>query len=398
VSDGAPEPGAAPAPASPSPTEARCPACDAPPSPGRWCMACGAEFPAAPAEGTLPPGGSVAAKKYACDGCGALMLYDAASGGLKCPFCGGTKGIERDPGYVAVEHALESLGPTIDRAEAHKTFSDATVASRCPFCGAEHVVERQGDPDRIRPASVLPFAVALEAARERFVVWLGKGIFRPRSLRTDASEATFSGVYVPFWTFDAKAWSRWTAQAGWHYTVTVPAGNGQTRTETRTRWEPAAGERTDLYDDVLVAASKGLDERLLAKVEPFRLAALQPYRSDYLSGWLAEEYVVDLPEGWRRAREEINEEQERRCAGDVPGDTHANLRVWTQHGDVTWKHLLLPLWISSYRFHGKVYTFLVNGQTGRVAGRAPVSPVRVAIAVVLGVALALGAYWLFHRR
>jgi DNA-directed RNA polymerase subunit RPC12/RpoP len=389
---------------SPRPAETVCPACGAPPSPGRWCMACGAEFAAAPAEGTLPAGGSVAAKKYSCDSCGALMLFDAETSGLKCPFCGGTKGIERDAAYLAVEYALDDVPDSRLRAEAPKTFhcekcgaevtfAGATISASCPFCGSDHVVERTGDAGRVLPESVLPFAVSLEGARSRWREWLGRGIFRPRGLKALASGEALKGVYVPFWTYDTKTWSRWTAEAGYHYTVTVGSGKDQ-RTETRTRWTFASGDRRDVFDDVLVCGSRGVDERMLAKAYPYGLDALQPYRSDYLSGWAAEEYVVDLKAGWGKAREEVNEEARRLCSGDVPGDTQRNLRVWTQHADVTWKHVLLPVWIATYRWKEKTYKFLVNGQTGKVVGTAPISPLRVAIAVVLAIAVGFGVWWL----
>ena len=392
------------------PDESVCPSCGAPPSPGRWCMACGAEFNAAPAEGSLPAGGAVAAKKYSCDACGALMLYDAATGGLKCPFCGGTKGIERDATYLAVEHALEDVPESRLRTEAPKvfqcencgatvTFAGSTVSASCPFCGSEHVVERTGDVGRILPESVLPFAVSLEDARKRWRDWLGHGIFRPRGIRDLATGEALKGVYVPFWTYDTRTWSRWTADAGWYYTVTVGSGQQQ-HTETRTRWEFASGERRDFFDDVLVCAGQGVDEGLLSRAYPYGLDALQPYRSDYLSGWAAEEYVLDLAAGWGKAREEANERARDLCSGDVPGDTQRNLRVWTQHSGVTWKHVLLPLWIATYRWKDKTYRFLVNGQTGKVVGTAPISPLRVAIAVVLGAVLGGAIWWLvqkYHR-
>ncbi len=371
-------------------------------------MACGAEFTAAPAEGSMPPGGAVEVKKYSCDGCGALMLWDAAAESLKCPFCGGTKGVERDAHYVAVEHALEDVPEVQLRTETPKVvscdncgatvrFSGTTVSTRCAFCGSEQVVERTGEAGRILPESVVPFAVSLDAARAKWRDWLGHGLFRPSHLKDVATGEALTGVYLPFWTYDTRTWSRWTAMAGWTYTVTVRVGN-QTRTETRVRWEPAAGQRNDFYDDVLVCASKGVDEGMLEGTYPYRLPDAQPYHSEYLSGWAAEEYVLVLKDGWDVARRRVNEEEIRRCSKDVPGDTQRDLRVWTQHGDVTWKHLLLPLWIASYRWRSKTYRFMVNGQTGRVSGSAPVSWVKVGIAVLLAAAVGLGIYLLSRHR
>jgi predicted RNA-binding Zn-ribbon protein involved in translation (DUF1610 family) len=367
-------------------------------------MACGAEFEASPREGSLPPGGAIAAKKFACQGCGALMLWDAEKRALECPFCGGTAAVERDEGYVAVENALEDVPEERRRSDAPKVFTcdrcgssvrfeGATVSASCPFCGSEHVVERAGDAGRILPASAVPFHVSREAATAKWREWLGRGLFRPRGLRESATAEALKGVYLPFWTYDCRTYSRWTADAGHHYWVTVRVGN-QTQRQMRTRWVPAAGQRNDVYDDVLVCASRGVDERTLEETYPYGLSACRPYRSEFLSGWAAEEYAVELKEGWDRARRKVNEEEERRCSRDVPGDTQRNLRVWTQHAGVTWKHLLLPLWIASYRYREKTYRFLVNGQTGKVAGTAPVSWVKVTVAVVLAAAVGVGIWWM----
>jgi len=374
-------------------------------------MACGAEFTTAPKEGSVPAGGAIAARKFECAGCGALMLYEPVEGGLKCPFCRSSKGIPRADAYVAVEHALvesvEHPGVGLLRTEAPKvfhcdncgaevTFTGASVSSTCPFCGSEHVVERVGNPDRILPESVIPFAVNFDGAKARWRTWLGKGLFRPRRVLDLATGEALHGVYVPHWTFDARAFSRWTAEAGYHYTVTVGFGPNARR-ETRTRWVPASGERTDAFDDLLVCASKGLDDRLMTEAKPFDLPRAEPYRAEYLSGFAAEEYTVTLPEGWTRAREVANDVQTRRCAGDVPGNTHRSLRVWTQYADVTWKHLLVPLWIASYRWKGKTFRFMVNGQTGKVVGTAPVSAIKVGIAILLVVALVVGGVLLWKR-
>jgi hypothetical protein len=372
-------------------------------------MACGVEFDAAPKEDSLPPGGAVAVRKFECDGCGALLLFDAATDQLKCGFCGSTRAIEREEGWTAPETAIEEAETSAprrsvetktfrcDNCGAEVTFAPNVVADRCPFCGSSHVVEGAGDPSRIRPVAVVPFAIAESAARAAWGVWIRKGLFRPSALRRTSVVEALRGIYVPFWTFDTATWSRWTADAGYRYTTTVMV-NGRAQTQTHIRWVPASGERSDEYDDVLVCASRGVDEGILGKTYPYRLGEARAFREEYLSGWNAEEYAVDLGLGWRRAREHVNSEEVSRCAREVPGDTHRSLRVWTQHSRVTWKHLLLPLWIAAYRYRDKTWLFLVNGQTGKVAGRAPVSWVRVTAAVLLAAGLGALIWWLVERR
>ena len=143
--------------------------------------------------------------------------------------------------------------------------------------------------------------------------------------------------------------------------------------EQRIRWEPAWGERHDAYDDVLVHASRGLSRELAAKLGTWDMQALVRYRPEYLAGWRAEEYSVDLEQGWTQALTTIEAEEQRRCSGDVPGDTQRDLRVHNTVQDIRWKHILLPMWVSAYLYGGRTYKFAVNGQTGEVQGESPKS-------------------------
>ncbi len=137
-------------------------------------------------------------------------------------------------------------------------------------------------------------------------------------------------------------------------------------------------------------ASRGIDRELALELGPFETRALVPYQADYLVGWQAEEYVVDLDEGWRFGAARMRNEQTHRCSGDVPGDTQRNLRVDTQLSGVHWKHVLLPIWSLTYGYGGKTYAVLVNGQSGQVAGKAPYSWVKILATVALGAAIAGG--------
>jgi hypothetical protein len=147
-----------------------------------------------------------------------------------------------------------------------------------------------------------------------------------------------------------------------------------------------------VYDDLLVHASKGLPEKLAEELGRFDTRALVPYRPEYLAGWRAEEYAVDLEVGMRAAAARIEATQSERCAGDVPGDTHRSLRVGNRLSDVRWKHVLLPIWSLTYDFAGKSYAVLVHGQSGKVVGDAPYSWIKIlllAVGILLAVALAL---------
>jgi hypothetical protein len=203
-------------------------------------------------------------------------------------------------------------------------------------------------------------------------------------------------VYIPFWTFDSWVRSNWNADAGYYYYETEwytdDEGNKQSRQVQRTRWEPASGSRSDFFDDTLVCASKGLPSELVLKFSSFDTKQLVPYRPEFLAGWRAESYAVDLMPAWGTAQATMSSSQESRCASDVPGDTHRGLRCNHQFSQVTFKHVLLPIWIAAYRYNGKPYQFLVNGQTGEVVGKAPWSVIKIVLFVTLIVAILVGAF------
>jgi hypothetical protein len=250
---------------------------------------------------------------------------------------------------------------------------------------------------------VLPFRVDREAAAVAFSSWLGGLWLRPSNLKKLASVSEMTGMYVPYWVFDANVHSDWTALAGYYYyveeTYTTTDDRGRSvqrrRRVQKVRWEPAWGSRDDSYDELLVCGSRGLPADLTQKLEPFDTKALRRYDPSFLAGWRAEEYSVDLNAAWKLGVERMAQSQRARCSGDVPGDTQRALNVANRFSDEKFKHVLLPIWISVYRYQGKPFRFLVNGQTGEVTGHAPWSVLKITL---LCVVLALVAFLIFRAQ
>jgi hypothetical protein len=189
------------------------------------------------------------------------------------------------------------------------------------------------------------------------------------------------GAYIPFWTFDAATHSYWTAEAGYYYYVEAGSGKDRRR-ERRVRWEPAAGSLEMFFDDVPVPASRGLDSSLCRGIEPFPTAELTPYDPSYLSGFLAEENAIDLPEALETAKNRMRDELRTACAREVPGDTQRNLQVESVFSALAYKNALLPVWVAAYDYRGKPYRFLVNGVTGKCHGNAPWSWIKITLTVL----------------
>jgi DNA-directed RNA polymerase subunit RPC12/RpoP len=333
-------------------------------------------------------------KQFECKNCGAYLEFDPATQALKCSFCDSMEVIEVE--HKAIEEhdffaAPKSLGwdkkvSTIKCENCGATTSwGKEVAGDCAFCGSPYVISQPQQDDIIRPETLVPFKVNEKKAKSIFHDWISKGFFRPSALKKMGRLEHLSGVYVPFWTYDSATHSDWTADAGYYYYVTESYSayeNGKRVTKTRrvrkTRWVPASGSRNDFYNDELIVASKGLDYHLVFKIYPFHLNQLVPYKPDYISGWLAEDYAIDVRGGWGIAKGHILSKERSRCASDVPGDTHRFLRVNTSFSNITYKHILLPVWVASYNYKGKTYHFLINGQTGELQGYAPISWLKVA--------------------
>lgn len=318
------------------------------------------------------------------------MTWHPESDALVCAHCDARVAVPRaeaeiverrleDAGAAARGFGVETRTATCKGCGAKVAYEGRDTSLACAFCGAPAVLEESSYRNALRPESIVPLSVGAPKVEAAFRQWIGGLWFRPSALKnTKSFDAT--GVYVPCWTYDADVQSEWSADAGYYYTVMEPRPvmvNGKMQIQMvpvqKVRWEPAWGRRHDVYDDVLVHASKGLPEDLAQKLGRFDTQELVPYRPEYLAGWRAEEYAIDLDSGWKTALARIVREQESRCSGDVPGDTQRNLRVHNVVSEARWKLVLLPVWTLTYRFGGKPYTVLIHGQTGRIVGDAPYS-------------------------
>ena len=252
----------------------------------------------------------------------------------------------------------------------------------------------------IKPQALLPFKIPRARATQLFREWIKKLWFAPNALKKLARlDGRLQGLYAPYWTYDADTVSRYTGQRGDNYTVTrtrTVMRDGKPRTETyqatEIRWRPAAGTVSRDFDDMLVVGSSSLPRDLAEELEPWDLPNLVGYADEYLSGFIAERYQVDLKAGWTRATERMDEVIRQDVCRDIGGDHQRIHSLDTRHSGVTYKHVLLPMWICSYRYRSKIYRFLVNARTGEVQGQRPWSWVKITLAVLAVAAVATLVY------
>lgn len=335
-------------------------------------------------------------KQFPCKACGAKLNWDPSERALKCPYCGHVEKIDPTSSQVREQDFQAALEKLI---EEKTTLPDRPEEIRCPACGAIVLLEANVRTDscpfcathlenakpeqahgQIVPHCVLPFGVSEKDAIKAFNDWIQSRWFAPSDLRQLANLGQLNGVYVPFWTYDSMTYTHYTGMRGDDYWVTVTyttTENGRsvtrTRQERRTNWTYVSGEVDHFFDDVLVCASRSLPTNLVTTLEPWDLKKLQDFRGEYLAGFRTERYTVTLGEGFGAAKNIMNGEIRILCCRDIGGDHQQINSMDTQHVGVTFKHILLPIWLAVYRYRNETYRILVNARTGEVVGTRPYS-------------------------
>ncbi|MFN0206473.1 MAG: zinc finger domain-containing protein [Planctomycetota bacterium] len=344
----------------------------------------GGDLPASPADAKN--------RRFPCKGCGAGLEYHPGSDSVKCPYCNFVEKITltddeiaefcfndylaKPPSGIGVAGtdqpcAQQQCAPcgAVIHFEAH------VKATKCPFCGSTMVARAgdTGDAD-VRPEAVAPFKIKQIEAERLFHNWVRKLWFAPSLLKQEMNQTKIRGVYVPYWTYDSETLSSYTGERGDYYYVTqsyTTMVNGKPSVQTRqvrhVRWRWVSGRYDTFFDDVLVSCGK---EQLQLFYD---IKNLMPYDPAFLSGFDAERPSIKVDDGWKSAKQQIQNSIYHACCRKIGGDTQRSVNIKTAYRAITFKMVLLPVYISTYRFKKKIYRFEVDGQTGQVKGQRPYS-------------------------
>ncbi|HUT90954.1 MAG TPA: hypothetical protein VMY37_15740 [Thermoguttaceae bacterium] len=291
-----------------------------------FCANCGTEAPEREERPSAPADSARVAKyNFECSGCGASMSYDAGAEALRCPFCG-----------------------SVD-------------------------VHQRADAKILAPSRVVPFKLSRQEAEAAMRSWLGRGFWRPGDLARAANVVKMTPVYVPYWVFQATTHTYWTAD-----TSQTPSGAWGD-------WYPLSGEHRGRYAGLLIGASGALAPRETLAICPFDLSAGEPPERVDLENVTVEQFSLARKYARPLARGGLEQSETATCQSRyVPGrarNVHVNVRIESMSSEP----VLLPVWIMAYRYQGKLFRFLINGQTGRATGQAPVSFKKILIAVATAV-------------
>jgi len=349
------------------------------------------------------PGTQASATAFPCNSCGAGLEFSPGASALKCPYCGQENRLDKTVEQVQELDFYEFFARAAEQGETEEkqtvtctscsavaTVDKDISMNRCPFCGSQ--LSAQARASRlIKPGAVLPFKVTRNQAAEEFRRWLSGLWFAPGELKQYArASGGIQGMYIPCWTYDSRVTTQYEGQRGEDYYETEqsreegPSGKSVTRTRqvTRTRWHHARGTVENRFDDVLVLAGRSLPAGIISSLEPWDLKNLVPYSDEYMSGFQAEAYQLDLGEGFEKAKAIMDGAVRRSIERDIGGNRQQITLARSQYDDITFKHVLLPVWISAYRYRDKTFRFIVNARTGQVQGERPWSVFKIAMSVV----------------
>jgi len=352
-----------------------------------------------------------------CTDCGALLNYQPGTNHLVCKYCGAENLIEASTEVIEeidyekfisekLQHEEKQEISTVkcNSCGASTTLKPNVSADNCPFCDTPLVTQSGSTSTQLKPKALLPFKIDKNKAADQFRKWV-KGLwFAPSKLKYYAQHFDkLNGIYVPYWTFDSNTTTKYSGMRGTYYYVTetyTTTVNGKSQTKTRQvrkiRWTPVSGTVFDAFDDVLVLASNSLPRKYTERLEPWDLQNCEPFNEKFLSGFQSETYQIELPKGFELAKDIMTITIRKTIKRDIGGDEQRIITMNPDFRDVTFKHILLPIWISAYRYKSKVYRFMINGRTGEVQGERPWSVFKITLAIIAGTVIVGGIIYLIN--
>lgn len=333
--------------------------------------------------------------EYKCPCCGAGLLFRGDSQQLTCEYCDNSFDLETVRAFNASE-SQETFEEFQWDQEPSERWSDAEESRLnvfiCPSCGGEIMTEETTAasfcpycdnptimPGRLsgglKPDAIIPFRMSKEDAKEAFrKLCKGKPLL-PGMFTQEQRIEKITGIYVPFWLYDC------CGNFDGNYNATrihtwADANYNYTRTE---HFLLKRGARAD-FQGIPMDGSSKMDNTLMESIEPFDYSQLQNFDMAFLSGYLADKYDIPSDQGKQRVKERVENAFDAQLQSSFLGystvvPTSCQLKI--DHSKA--RYALMPVWILNTRYRGKLYTFAMNGQTGRMTGSFPISPQKCAL-------------------
>lgn len=313
-----------------------------------------------------------------CPSCGAKITFNPKNQMWDCEYCASKFTLEEMKKYsnassdnansqVKKETANENLDVySCENCGAEIIADENTTATFCVYCGSTAILKDKIDSGVV-PHLIIPFKNVKEDAIAAFKkVTKGKPLM-PKSFKDERNIQKITGVYIPFWAYDfvadgeaefnasdVRTWSDYN----YHYT------------ETKKYIVKKSGHFE--YNKVLADASSRFSDELMDSIEPFNYEQLVDYNHAYLSGFLAEKYDVLEDVAVERAKDRTMNTCVELLRDSVSHQTKSLSNNQININKKDSKYIMLPVWMVNINYNNKIYTFAMNGQTGKIVGNIPI--------------------------
>ena len=339
---------------------------------------------------------------YKCPNCDAGLIFNAEEQKFSCEFCLSH--------FTEEELAATSTAERVEEMEkANAEFAGEMREYHCPSCGAEVIAEKNTVADLcvychnpvvlsdqvtgvLKPNRVIPFKLTRDNAVDEFLRFSKKKAFVPKNFFSRDQLSYLSGVYYPFWVTDADTDGLMRATGKKVRTWT----SGDYRyTETKTYAVERGGPIH--FEDISTSAITNEDKDMLEGVLPYPAEEYQDFSMPYLQGFVAKKRDIDKEQLYGEVKGKMNSYAEtlfRRTASQYTSVyvNSMDVKVNSSH----WEYNLLPVWVMTYikkhktdNTKDKAFMYAVNGATGKVYGKLPVSVPKL-LALTLGLFLGFG--------
>ena len=340
------------------------------------------------------------ASKYPtkCTSCGGDLVFDPTSATLRCENC---------DSFVPIKLQVAKENDYLEASVNEKAWSGETKAVKCnscgavdimrkgdfadicPYCGSSNIVD-SSKSSGLKPDGIMPFSISKKDAEKAFMKKVKKSVWAPRDFKRSVDIDKIKSIYTPVFAFDSKTLTTYEGRLGKDEQVRRRDLNGNWRTETETRWFNVSGSIKQYFDDEIIAAGQMIGAGTLKELEPYNSNASVEFDPLFLRGATANSYKKDLVTSFKQAKQSMEAKVKDLILKKHDANRIAKLNLEMTCIEPKYKYLLLPVYISGYRYNEKNYNVYVNGTTGKVAGKLPVSKKKVWAAVLGGLALVGG--------
>ena len=326
--------------------------------------------------------------EYKCPACGASLQFDSGSQQVVCPYCDSSFSPQDLIDYDsflqedAKNETSDSWSKDAERWEKDEAsglnvytcaacggevLGDDTLASaRCPFCDNTVIMKRQFTGEW-KPDLVLPFKLDKKAAQDAFRKHLHGKKLLAKEFRSESNIKEIKGVYVPFWLFssDVSASMRFKGSTSRAWT---DGGFDYVETSNYALLRAA----TARFNRIPVDGSEKMDDALMDSLEPFDFSEAVDFQTAYLSGYFSDRYDVEADVSVDRAKARFSKSMVSRVSGTTGGFSGVAMESTTiSERNNKREYALLPVWLLHVKWQNKLYTFAMNGQTGKLVGDLP---------------------------